>query len=718
VTTTTVNPLNPRQAYLPDDRIRLEVETKPTDPDTLVNLCLNPSGDLGAWGWGYDPTLGGGELDSGPIVSDGSAWALRFRQASATQVGFLISYYVPIEPGQWANGHYSIFATDAPVRASWRFYTADRTEILPRLPASLATTTRGTHYAPAQQAPAGAAYARLVLSLFANTATLTTPAPIDSEIRVRTIMIAALDAPAADLPYVEPRAWHDIASAANSIQINRATLDASTLTAVVVDPALDPADDPADVIAVGRMIRCSALVDIPTGLPGGEVIQEWRELYTGIITDAKTTYLTIDGFGALRPSIEIQAVDAASTLASMKAAEGYDYLGGLTLALAGTNVPYIVNGATGPVTVGGSACSRNDDASVLDQVAIARDTVHGLAWIDRRGRLQAWDIDNLPAGPVASYSANTGPEGTQHYSVIDASWSPTSVINVVTVNYLRYDAVAATAETIVYGPYLNQASIDAYGARAATFTIQGLIETGAEMAAYAQRVLDRNATPARLVNSITVPVNDVADILYAAGVDLCSLVDVNHDDLIDAAHRVNGIQHTITPDGWLVTYTFAPPESVAAPQVTPPPVSASTVVATKYLEAVATGAVTLANATPVGIPGHTQTFNVGGPGDVFLATVTIDFTQTTASSATAVGYMEVRLADDTTVVTTSGQVLMRSNASHGDGYSDRQTPSTSMVITGLDAGTYVLRTYAYINLASGSYSAGGQWTRRTLVKVT
>jgi hypothetical protein len=147
------------------------------------------------------------------------------------------------------------------------------------------------------------------------------------------------------------------------------------------------------------------------------------------------------------------------------------------------------------------------------------------------------------------------------------SFSTSSVINSVSVTSLK---IVSTGETWSYnlGPYVDQNSIDKYGAYAASFTVHGMSD--AAVATWAGQVLAANAVPVRKVNSITVPVVDSFGVDHALAVDLCSPVGVTRSGIVAGTLRVESITHTIQAnadfDRWLVGYEFADPGTVATPQ--------------------------------------------------------------------------------------------------------------------------------------------------------
>jgi hypothetical protein len=390
--------------------------------------------------------------------------------------------------------------------------------------------------------------------------------------------------------YVNPtEAWTDILGSANQIGTKRATLDTSTLTATIVDPALDPSTDPNDLLKKGRKIQLQATSD------GGT---SYEPVYTGTISDAAVTYvLDNENPTLVRPKITVSATDAASDLASLLSPNCYDTIAALPQAIdvPGNTHPWTCNGDTGiGVSTAPVSVDTQSKMSVLDQIATTRDTVSGLAFIDRAGVVNAWDGDTYVSPVSDNYSDEAS--AVASYSDLQVGYDELSIVNAVRVVVNSLDASGTTTSTYwpgggttdpgTAGPistyYVDQDSIDQHGLATATYTINMAAPTSASVEAYAQAVLSANSTPRRIVTSMTVPVLDADGIARATLTDLCSVIGVAHSDLTSADHRVQSIQHSIqagngVPDKWLVSYGFAAPEAVAAPQVTPP--AAGTVVA-------------------------------------------------------------------------------------------------------------------------------------------
>lgn len=150
---------------------------------------------------------------------------------------------------------------------------------------------------------------------------------------------------------------------------------------------------------------------------------------------------------------------------------------------------------------------------------------------------------------------------------LDIDYSTERCINVVTVKVI---AGTPAVET-VYGPFIDAASVEQWGAHSAEFTVQGLAAPVATPDAYAAAVLAANAIPTVRLNSATFSVRDAADVILGlALVDLYDLVGVsNINAAVDSDMRVTAVEHVITAKRWEVVVGFDKPGAVALPQATP-----------------------------------------------------------------------------------------------------------------------------------------------------
>lgn len=361
--------------------------------------------------------------------------------------------------------------------------------------------------------------------------------------------------------YYPPNDWRDVLGPAHEVRVERGALDVGTLSATIFDAELDPST--YSELRPGKKMRLRTSAGV--------------NLFSGKIANATVNYLRDE------TRIELEAVDAAAALANQTATEGVEDIADLPYILEGRSVPFSVNGSGNQVT-SATIVSENENASVLDQVAITRDTALGYAWVDGNGVLNVYDSAQMGNAVVATFKdALSGgeladPENYGSYYDIDVNFNTESCINDVTVTWLRY--VSATGETteITYGPYRDATSIATWGPHAANFTIHGATESSASISTYANAILTANATPEIRVNSIDVPVRTPEEITLISGIDLYSLVNVVYDTpTVDGDYRVTGISHQITPGEWTTHLSFEVDGMVATPTVAPSPDTGGTV---------------------------------------------------------------------------------------------------------------------------------------------
>ena len=358
--------------------------------------------------------------------------------------------------------------------------------------------------------------------------------------------------------FSEPNDWQDILGPTNEITISRAALDAGLLSATVLDAMLDPAVN--DEVRPGKQIRLRVF-------SGGV----WTSEYEGRITNATVTYDREKAVGSeVQTRITLTASDNLSHLANQGENRGVGNIASLPYILEGKGAPWNVNGSGNQVT-SATIVSYNENASVVDQVAVARDTALGYAWVDKRNVLNVYDKASMNNTVVTTFTDTAAPS----YSDIDVNFNTDSCINTVNINWLRYDSGTGSTESITYGPYKNATSIATWGARSADFTIQGATEVPADIATYANNILTANSTPEIRANSLVFPIRNTTDLATMHSIDLYSLVGVAYDTKVDDDYRVTGIEHSIKADKdgvkWTVTYAFDINNSVAAPTFVPAP---------------------------------------------------------------------------------------------------------------------------------------------------
>lgn len=356
---------------------------------------------------------------------------------------------------------------------------------------------------------------------------------------------------------IVPVPYQNILGPASQITADREDLNVGSLSVKLFDAVLDPTQ--SDLIQTGRRIRLVTIGDT-----GPDQVIFAGKIFTGAVT-----YHLLEPNEQKRAEVNLTAVDPISALANAPRREGVATIAELPYVLEGAGVPWSCNGDGGQLS-SATVVAYNDNASTLDQVAVTRDSALGYAWVDRNGVLQAWDRDELDTTVAAVLDEST------YNTDFDVSFDMDRVINSVTVKVLRVIATTGATEEVSFGPYVDLESYRAHGEHAQEFVVQGFDTTDtATIQAYAEQILEANATPRMRVNSLTVPIRE-ADDLSMALLDLYDLVTVQNDRAgIDEGARVTTVQHQInaTPGGfkWLVTLGFSAEGSIAPSTAVPAP---------------------------------------------------------------------------------------------------------------------------------------------------
>lgn len=355
--------------------------------------------------------------------------------------------------------------------------------------------------------------------------------------------------PAGDVGTLVPVPYQNILGPTAQIAVDREDLNVGSLTARIFDAILDPTQ--TDLIKPGRRVRLTTV--------DGDVV------FAGKSLTANVTYHLLENDEHKRAEVNLTAVDPINVLASSPSREGVATIAELPYVLEGAGAPWSCNGS-GDQVASADVVAYNDNASALDQVAVTRDSVLGYAWVDRNGVLQAWDRDELDTTVAAVLDEET------YTADIDIDFDLDRVINSVSVVVLRVIATSGVTEEVTFGPYVDQDSYQAYGKHHQDYTVQGFdVDDTAGIAAYAQQILDANATPRMRVNSLTLPIQS-ADDFDKALLDLYDLVTVQNDRAgINENSRLTTLQHQISPGKWLVTVGFSEDGSVAPSTAVPSP---------------------------------------------------------------------------------------------------------------------------------------------------
>lgn len=372
--------------------------------------------------------------------------------------------------------------------------------------------------------------------------------------------------------YVETdEQYLDILPGAAALTIERAELDISTFTGRLVDVALSPARA-GSVVRPGRRFKVSAL--------GADGVT-WRRLFTGTLGPASVAYeplederraardpgraLNINVTGSGNESVLAQAARPAVTATPAHLTD---------LALAGAGVPWNVDGNTGVVSAV-SSLATSENATALDQVALTRDTVSGLARVNAEGTLEFF---TTPPATIAG----TLDEEAYTADGLTVSYDTTRVINSVTiVRMIR--ATDGSTEERQHGPYENSASIKAWGRQSATVTIASAPNDTADADVRAAAILAANAEPELIIEEASVNSADVRAHAFYELYDLLHLQAATIDGAIEHDARIVSIRHEITTErrrhanwgNWRTTYGFMMAGAIASPAILPPLAAAS-----------------------------------------------------------------------------------------------------------------------------------------------
>lgn len=527
------------QQFQTADVVRLEIE----EPwgDALPNLVENPTAGDGAWGW----------TNTGTFTSEPDRFAL---EGSPGRYALTRPYQIPTVagPGTSIRAQATLVDNGAGTVSFIVEFLDEAAEVI----STAGVGEAAVPYPQVVQIP-------------------TTDVPTDTRylrIRVRTngigvsaqayfndvILITGptADVAAATLQVSVP--WTNVIGESNNIETERDELNVGTLRSVILSSTLDPAVN--DLIRPGQRCRLRALID-----------SVWENLFFGELNDPSATYEMKDPSrpDEKRTVITIVAVDAAAPMANTPQPAGVGVVEDLPAVLLAAGVRWNLNGYTGtldPVFI--DVVAHTEGASVLDQVAITRDSVQGYAWVDRNGTVQVWDAALLPTAVVAELDEMT-------YSDVSIDFDLSKVFNAVVVKMLRINPGTGETEEITFGPYVDETSARKWRRRQATFTVQGVDE--ASIPALAQSILESNATPEKRINSVTLPLRTVAELEANATRDLYDLVETSNvrAGIVAQQSRVTSVKHRISAERgrgqWFVDLGFTTDGVVAAPQVTPSP---------------------------------------------------------------------------------------------------------------------------------------------------
>lgn len=373
--------------------------------------------------------------------------------------------------------------------------------------------------------------------------------------------VGAVDYVETDEQYV------DILHGAASLTTERVELDVSTFNGRLVDVALSPARA-SSVVRPGRRFKISGL---------DEDGVTWHRMFTGTLGPAGVVYepLEDERRAARDPgralNITITGTGAESILAQASRPDVTRTPGNLAdLVLSGAGVPWTINGSTG-IIGGVSGIATIESATALDQIALTRDTVGGVAWVDPEGWLRFMSSAEDAVVGTLDESAYTA-DG------LKVGFDTTRVINSVTIVRMIRASDGSTEER-THGPYENSASIKAWGRQAATVTIASVPSDTAAADTRAAAILAANANPQLIIEEVSVNSADNRAHAFYDLYDLLHLSASTVDGTIDVDARVASVRHEITTERrrygnwgtWRTTYGFMVASAIAAPAIVPTP---------------------------------------------------------------------------------------------------------------------------------------------------
>lgn len=546
-----------RQTFKTVNVLRLEVEDTPTG---LINLLRNADGDYGSWGWVT------------PVASTllervtGIGGSNPYNNFFKFTVNPSVDNYFYSEPANVAAGDYVAAAWyGAAMPSEAGSYVRASIEYLDSTLAVIGTSGLGLYKAPGPassggtyadrpqtQAPAGTAKARLRFDVYANTGG---SKPTQAFLFKQPVLLKSPSVGGIGAPIYRPNATYtDVLGSAHSISVKRDELNLGTLTADILNATLDPSQ--STLIRPGKRVRLMAL---------DNATATWSPLFVGTVLKGTTVY-DPKRTDVKRARITLTAVDAIAQLASSVRTKGVGTVDELKAVLEGASVPWAINGSGNQIA---SATYLTDvkGATALDQIAVTRDTALGYAWVSRKGVVTVWDRASIPTTVAATLNETK-------YSDLNIDYDTDRCINTVNVKLRRNNLATGETVEVAYGPYVDQASIDQWGAHEATFTINGggaIADTPAAVSAYAAPILTANATPAVRVNAVSLPIRDAADVVTGkALLDLFDLVTVvNANASINTNMRITGLEHKITDGKWMLDLAFTVTGSVSPPQSVP-----------------------------------------------------------------------------------------------------------------------------------------------------
>lgn len=372
--------------------------------------------------------------------------------------------------------------------------------------------------------------------------------------------------PAAQFDYVPPVVYQEITGSIVSCGIQRAGLEVDTMQLYMTDTSLDPAT--SDALRQGRRIRVFAKLN-------GVLYSR----FTGKINTARSDYEPRPNKPMLT-NINVTAVGAAADLANTKRANSVVDVAELPSLLEGQNVPWNINGENGQTLINPVTAGVNENASLLDQIALVRDTPRygtgegpSYAFVSRDGVLTVRSENTQAARASTVLTENDG--DLFYNSEFKLAFDSDSLINEVLIKAQRLTGSGETQQTEEwsYGPFRDQDSINKWGSHSKEFTVAtspSATITSTYWNAFVADIFDRNSEPTMLMSSVQVPILNDAGLAFIGTLDLYDKLNItNAEKGYDEVQNIVGITETITADRWIVDIQLAGETSVASPETQP-----------------------------------------------------------------------------------------------------------------------------------------------------
>lgn len=336
-------------------------------------------------------------------------------------------------------------------------------------------------------------------------------------------------------------AWTDVSDDVMSVETTRKDGDVGTASLVLLGAQYDPTV--TTLLRAARKVR----VSVKSGA-------SWLPIFVGRVENVDVDFLPT------RVTVALQ--DLVADLANRPESRSVGTIEGLRWLMHGAGFSFTINGtATSSST--GEATATNDNASLWDQIMLARDSAGGYAWVSRSGVLTAYDASSMPT----TIRATLGPSV---YRDLTVDYNTADIINSLRVEYLRLNLANGESVSVPYGPFEDAASVAAWGRREDTVSVTGIPETEAAITAHANAVLARTASTEERPVSAIVPMLTSANLALAHQVDLNDRVSVVYaDESTTKTVRVVGVQHQITPTSWSLTFEFASTGQASPPRKPP-----------------------------------------------------------------------------------------------------------------------------------------------------